>query len=288
MNKNNKKNFFVWIIFSLLQVLSAAEDKNFSIVPVLHNDEIALRFVACHYLNDHDAISSFAETNKAYNNYMLGSANTRKKLLSTCINGVQLGSTRHKYGGIYCQAYIQEKLNDLVLTYSILKNGKSSGRSHHFSCFTLPLPYKQSPFFNDKNELSFYGYGKMGVNDTTETVQLEQKTMSTIIRYTGLKNHFEDELLRCVMAKKGDEVGGKQMYRRFDFCMEYPFLLKAILNSSLVTRNDDNQELIFWLDGVTLPDNYAEKISIQELSDNWAFNSYEHLPDIIKSFIEKT
>jgi hypothetical protein len=63
-------------------------------------------------------------------------------------------------------------------------------------------------------------------------------------------------------------------------------LLKAILNSSLVTSSADNKELIFWLDGVTLPDNYAEKVLIPELSDNWAFNGYEYLPDIIKKFIE--
>ena len=274
------KKIFVWVIFTFVQMIFAAENKDSFMVPTLSNDEIVLRLVACNYLKNHAEITSFAGTNKAYHNYALSLAPARKNFLRAGVNGELLGSIWHKYGSIYCQAYRQEKLNDLILAYCTLREGLASGRNHHFSCFIVPLPYKQAPFFNDTGELSFYGYGQIEVNLSAGPFQ-----MSTIIRYTTRKDHYNDEKLRCLMAKKGDEVGGTQMYRRFDFCMEYPSLLRAILKSSLVTINEDNQELIFWLDGVTMPDNYMEKIPMPEFSHNWVHNDYEHLPDIIKKFI---
>jgi len=270
MNKNNKK-FFVWVIFTFLQTLSGAEDKSLFIAPMLHNDEIALRLVA-RYLDDHDDICSFAETNKAYHSYTLSLANLKKELLIKKINGEHLGDIQHKYGSIYCQAYKWTDLNELVLTHSTLKSGQSSNYNHHLSRFISPLPYKQVPFFNDESGLCFYGYGM-------------EKNILTIIQYQTFAAK-ENRRLRCLMAKQGDEIGSKQMYRRFDFCMEYPFFLKAILNSSQVTRGSDDQELVFWLDGATIPDNYEEKVPMKDLSDNWAHNNFEHLPDIIKDFIQ--
>jgi hypothetical protein len=221
---------------------------------------------------------------------MLGLANTRKKLLPQVIIGEHLGSVRHKYGSIYCQAYRQKDLNELVLTYSILKDGQPSQSNDHLIRFISPLPYKQAPFVNDKGKLCFYGYGMIDLYHETDTFLLEKKDKLTIVQYQSASIEsapIQSVRLQCLMAKKGDEVSGRQMYRRFDFCMEYPFLLKAILNSSHVTNSSDDQELIFWLDGVTIPNNYAEKVPIDDLSDNWVRNKLEHLPAIIKDFITK-
>lgn len=283
MNKHNKQ-LFIWVIFTLLQQLSGTEHNDISIGPAFNNDEIALRLFV-RYLDDHDDICSFAETNKAYHSYTLTLAPIRKKLLTKVINGEHLGSFCHKYGSIYCQAYQWKDLNELVLTHSTLKSGQFSGSNQHFGRFIARLPYKQVPFFNDEGKVCFYGYGIVSKCLSVEIFPEVIKDVITILQYQT--SATESKRLRCLMAKKGDEIGSKQMYRRFDFCMEYPSLLKAILNSSQVTQGSNDQELIFWLDGVTVPDNYAEKAPMKDLSDNWVHNNFEHLPDIIKDFLSK-
>lgn len=282
---NIKIEIFAGILCLFLHTINGMDKSITEVVVVLPNDEIALRLVGCHYLNDHNDIAAFAETNKAYNQHMVAFASTRKNLLRKEITGKRLGSIYHKYGSRYGLAYHQEKLNQLVLMYLTLNNGMPSESSNHLGEFVFPLPYAQVPFFNNKGAFCFYGYGTVRLDSASENAQAE-KQCTTILQYQSILLERSRRLC-CLMAKEGDTIAGKQMYRRFDFCMEYPHLLQAILNSRQVTHSSNGQEVIFWLDGVIIPDDYEEIVPLDGLSENWKHNKFEHLPSVIRDFITK-
>ncbi len=244
--------------------------------------------VARSYLLNHRGICCVASVNKAYHQYILSQADHRSNLLPRFpAKSISFGVFKHPYGSVYCCAYKQTPTSkQLILSSRYLGlNGKSHKKGYGFKNFISPLPCKSSPFLN-QGKLYCYGFGGMPVFyfDEAETI-LKIIPFKGIIRY-GL----DRSRLQCRLGLP-NTIYGESMH----YFLDYPFLLEAILNSRRVTLKKNwivphkvsEEYLEFSLDGVTLPDNYAEQKDFPSLERSYAVDNFDHLPGYIRQAIIK-
>jgi len=251
---------------------------------LLQSDELVWHLICSHYL-DHESICSFAAMSKVHNQRMLDLAVQRKKLLPCGLERhtkEHIKTIRHKYGNACCYAY---KSGLGLGLNSLDDNGKSKLDIKFFDGFVSPLPCRSVPFFNKEGVLCFYGYGTVkapGIGDS----------LCSIVLY-GLHRLPLCCMMRNLIPRVRDDEFKYRYISLGDF-LEYPVLLEAILNSTIVTKRRSYyvlravmEFLDFSLKGVTLPDNYADKVEFA-CSDEKGTKIYVgHLTDEIKEAIRK-
>jgi len=257
----------------------------------LQTDELVLYLVSNHYLLDHESICSFAATSKAHNQRMLSLAAQKKENLFGRVEG-HVGEMRHKYGSAYCCAYKRPgENNGLGLIFNWLdENGKNKSKVHCFSGFMSPLPFRPVPFFNKEGVLCFYGYGTVSVPYEDSNGGTHFEKICNIVRY-GL----DKKTLCCTMKDTKPGVQGAIEHVCLDLFLEYPVLLKAVLNSTIITTQQKysllgvllEEYLEFSLEGVMLPDNYAERRVITNAPIAISYGNFNVFPDNIKEAIKK-
>jgi hypothetical protein len=282
MMRNNIK-FFLFVTFVCVQLLSAM---NREIVPlkietekILQKNKFVLDLVSKNYLLNHEAICSFAATNKSHNADMIFTAQQRKNLLlkSGCILlSVSIGTIWHKYGSAYSFAYKKPGVNVLILGYYALKSEKRyKSITQSFQGFISPLSYKPAPFFNDKGGLSFYGYGEKNISYEDSDWAWEcHKTVESIMRYS-----LDNKCLRCVL--------NTTMNNHLMYFLEYSVLLKAILkiNTTKEIKIDSEEYLEYSLKNIVIPNDYAKRTVFPHLVKKYSTESFDDVPYCVEQTI---
>lgn len=224
-----------------------------------------------HYLKDHEAICSFAATNKYHDKLMKNTANSRKKLLHSCPDAENnFGNFVHKYGCARCWAYKRLFLNELALGHHQLGY---SVETSCFNCFTSPLVYESRLFFNKQGVASFYGFGR-----------LHDGQRKTVICYS-----IESPAYMCIIQKKDGSLWS------MNNLLSHPSLLQAILtldkkeNMTIEDESDLLPCLVFSLDDLIIPDDYEKRIPFGCTDDNLRDARYTtYFPDYeFSEIIEK-
>jgi hypothetical protein len=234
----------------------------------------------------HKDIRSFAETNKNYNKYMCDTAVQRKKLLRANI-GIAMGSFIHKYGSKRFYVCRDSNLKGrLWLRYTKINTLLSAG-AFCFEGFIAPLPHEPAPFFDNQGNFSFYGYGTYECScDKTDF-----HPALAVIKYS-----WDGTGKPCAVLYNCPFYGilcGEDLH----LFLEYPILLRTIMESMvrIQTKNWFTSKnvgcscsfLTFSLNSVILPDDYAGKIAISDITMTGATNNFEGLREGIRKAIEK-
>lgn len=280
--KYKAKKFFVGGVFIFgISILSMQIQKTDT---VLTDNALVWSLITSYYA-DHDSICSFAATNKAHNQLMLALASQKRKQLpeipKDCLEKF-LEVLQHKYGSRRCLVH-RPAINTLQLVSEVWNSGyyktNASTVFNDFSC----LPIKPCLFFNKDGILSFYSYGGMHLENN---IFLACKPwVEGIIRYD-----INGKQLRCILSTQKI----RQLVTSMNIFLSYPYLLKAILNSTHIndTSNTDSREsyLEFMLEGVILPDNYREYVLAKltnQSTDNYTYPTFESFPEHIRKPIEE-
>jgi len=246
----------------------------------ISSEDVVLNLICNHYLG-HDELCLFAATSKESEQRILASAPIRKNLLSKELAADRIGVTWHKYGSRCCYAYKRFGWYNLGMACHTLRDCQHIGTKYEsFEDFISPLSYQPAPFLNEDGIFSFYGYGKIRQN--------VMHRLCTIVRYD-----LNGSSLRCVVTNKEGLESDMSLF------LEYPVLLKAILNTTEVTKklfstgtiisgSRHHEEILeLSLDGVVLPYNYGERTIIPGTSSAFSFESIQQFPWKLKSALEK-
>jgi hypothetical protein len=286
MNKNNNRFFLLIALFFSPQLFGM----ELEVIPEqpLPGNALVWDLITTRYLLDHSSICSFADASKTSNKIIMNTAQKRRRYLpGKGLNG-HLGTLWHKYGSELYYAYTPRDKNQLVLVHYILKDGKPESEPKEFYGFKLSLPYRQIPFMNQDGIISFYGYG----TKTVSKLLHGPKDLDGLLRYS-----FDGTILRCIL-KSSEKYKTKPKDAWLSYWMkhfvEYQDLLQAILSSTRVEKISVNSEelyneecLSFSIEGVTFPDNYAQRKQFCLMRLPFSFENFDEFPDIVKMLIKK-
>lgn len=245
----------------------------------------------------HKAICSFAATSKASDEYMLSTAEKRRNLLKAKHPSwsEDVAVLWHKYGSAAYSADIPQEYEHKRLEFGHPQLSSKRGGLGNLTKITLidnplflshaPLPFrnKGKTYFHlvQRDKKSFYcattGRVKHDVCDTVWRYEYDGPSRCC---YVSLNNNNR----RCMSA-----------------LLNYPVLLKAVLNSTVVAKrkkriNSYTRDIFlnYSLEGVTLPDDYKQYDVFDEITaiignpaslrqgDPW-----EYLDPILRLAIEK-
>lgn len=237
-------------------------------VKMLSSKEVVFKFLVDHYFG-HDELCLFAQTNMENKRCILNTALTRRKLLSKEMMTDRLSPvTWHEYNSMCCYAYEGCSSFNLTIVRHAIREGQFvKTRYKSFQNFKSPLPHNPGPLVDQNENVYFYGRGLM-------------QSADSVVRYD-----LDGCVSKCFMKI------GEHVMVSVELFLEYPVLLKAILNSTNVTRRHHSLEqlwlLEFSLEGVWLPDNYHERTIIPGTSAAFSYESIQKFPLAIRGAIEK-
>jgi hypothetical protein len=157
-----------------------------------------------------------------------------------------------------------------------------------FSC----LPHQPSHFFNEQGGLCFYGYGQVPKPDICLYGHAGQRCEhcgkseddNAVIEYCFLPNGTK-KALKCVTSIKRKK---KTFVVDLMGFLEFPAILEAFLNSSVVYEdmtNEDDQMKVYDIEGVTIPNNYREQ---KQFFPQMLSNSFDDvLKPVRKAIVER-
>jgi hypothetical protein len=176
------------------------------------------------------------------------------------------------YGAVNGKVLI-ESISNLVYIITIERNcllsPMSSPDSYNVNSFHDVLPHQPSPFFNQHGDFCFYGYG--------EKSGLLNVKSGTVVLYS-LSVEGVQKIIECAASIK------QRIYRLRIF-LEFPYLLRAFLNSRKVYQQmiDDKIMKIFDFKGVTIPKDYATHQKY--FSDFIQYESFDELSEWVQKNI---
>lgn len=229
-------------------------------------------------------ICDFATTSKANNRCILQTAEQRKACIFDEDKRIKnnIGILWNKYGTACHCAYQDPEEKQLILCSAELVDGKVICKENCFDAFRSPLLHKPAPFFNKNGTLCFYGFGDV----SHRMGNFRSTSCNMVVAYKG-----DGTRSQCYIEYYQEYMGGKNLLEsaRLDFFFfECVPLLKAILNSNSVEKdqgaNFGDPDLVFSLEGVTLPDNYTETTVIPGRKTQWG---YKHLPTRMQNVLKK-
>lgn len=240
--------------------------------------EIVLRLAATHYIIDHEAICAFAETSKDNNALMVSTAQTRRRnhLKYRCPDSNPFGNFLHKYGSACYFAYQSYGLNNLIFGGWKLENENIKSRLKKFHSLISTLPGNPTTFFDEKENMYFYGYGTHEYDHANDPCH--KKSITTVMQYCS-----DGSVMPCAI-----QVKDKNLWR-IEGLLSYPNLLNTVLNTDgkkiiVADTHFSIPHLAFCFDDVIIPDNYKERIEFLP-KDQKTKQFFDNFPDYIKEAI---
>ncbi len=267
------KKKIVWVFLILSHVLMGMEDLSMEKKDdkIFSPQEIVFSLVTLYYL-DHKSNCHFGSTSKCNNDLMIKLAETRKKILGNIpeitqspLNAWYQGGW-HEYGSVYRCVYVRSHAEKKVLAkiYMLLSSLRRTYRSdtyliNHTNDYIHPLPCKILPCYSGDNGY-FYGVKKRAIPYQYEINYSRVYESISIYRFI-----FDGPGLECRISISNEQSWGLK------FFLDYPRILKAILNSTVISKkkkmyiNFDGKQKkrAYWdysLEGITIPKDYQQYI----------------------------
>lgn len=139
------------------------------------------------------------------------------------------------------------------------------GRFGKFSNFYGCLPHRPRVFFGPSRCTSFYGYGGVGIDDDEKSGGVVMYCMSSVMA----------QFYQCFTCIN------KQQIPLMNF-LEFPALLKAFLNSTVIMRGHRSCDKIYALEGVEIPKKFLQW---KQYFSTPQYNSFKDLPRFIRKAI---
>jgi hypothetical protein len=134
-----------------------------------------------------------------------------------------------------------------------------------YSC----LPHQPKVFFAPTGAICFHGYGNIKVAD-------DQKS-GNVMEYSLYRWGKMEQ--KCITEIKGQEIP-------LTTFLEFPSLLKAFLNSSIVDIKSDGSLFgtvkVYAIQGIKIPKDYQK---CKQYFSTMTYNSFDELPEIIRKVI---
>jgi len=176
-------------------------------------------------------------------------------------NNWALSEGKREYSPYY---YIKEQELLLERRYFLSCVHQYAAWDNFYRC----LPYQPKIFFSSAGAICFYGYGNIQVAD-------DQKS-GNVMEYSLYRWGKMEQ--KCVTEIKGREVP-------LTTFLEFPSLLKAFLNSSVVRIKPSgllNTVKVYALRGVNIPKHYWD---CKQYFSTMTYNSFDELPEMIRKVI---
>ena len=177
---------------------------------------------------------------------------------------------------------IQSKV--LVLHSKTLMNGCIHSIQYSFANV---FPWADKPFYNDKSMLCYYGVGQFKEYEYDQDFNIK----STVMKESLVQVQLDGKRFFCYMDSFSSH--DPYPYPLVNF-IEYPLLLKALLNSTRVQckkmpyrfMKESRYGLCYSLKGVTLPFNYKNRVESSIIRPSLRPKSFDkHFPEHITKAI---
>lgn len=265
--------FYVYSLYNmeLKEYVLNKEDDRFIWELVLNNG-IALF--------DYKMIGCLAMTNTFFDKLLQNTSRDREEYLNKqayCLHHIQHNKW-HLYNAVRGRIAffpIAHSVRYMWIERQCLDNPMRFNDSIHQDNFYGELPHEPKPFFNNKGEFCFYGYGEL-------ESQFDDSSGAVVEYALGAGKKLQ--IMECVLDIKKENPSYK--LRMF---LEFPKLLQALLESTCVYETEvvdeqNKKNKIFALEGAIIPKNY--KFYKPYFPHIKLYTSFESLPEVVRKNIK--